>query len=289
MKKIVFFLMTIIFAFSATAQNRINVASYNIRCLSDNDTKEGNGWSRRCSNITNLIRFHEFEIFGVQEAYKQQIDDMKKEMPGFEYIGVGREDGKDAGEHAAIFYDTKKFKVLKNGDFWLSQTPDKPSTGWDAALPRICTWGLFKHISTGKKFLFFNLHMDHIGINARVQSALLIEKKINDMGKDYPVILTGDFNVDQTESAYNTIMASGKLKDSHDKAEIVYDNNGTYNAYKTNRYTNSRIDHIFVSNNISVLKWGVLTDMYWSKEEGDNNYQIRVPSDHYPITASIQF
>ena len=138
-----------------------------------------------------------------------QLKDMKEALPGYDYIGVGRDDGKDKGEHSAIFYRTDKFDIVEKGDFWLSETPDVPSKGWDAVLPRICSWGHFKCKDTGFEFLFFNLHMDHIGKKARVESAFLVQEKMKELGrgKNLPAILTGDFNVDQTHQSSTHLSA----------------------------------------------------------------------------------
>lgn len=118
-----------------------NIASYNLRQLNDGDNREGNGWTVRAPHVAALISYHDFDIFGTQEGFKSQLDDLKALLPGYDYIGVGRDDGAEAGEHSAIFYDTSKFAVLDHGDFWLSETPDRPGLGWDAACVRICTWG----------------------------------------------------------------------------------------------------------------------------------------------------
>ena len=121
------------------------VASYNLRYANKTDSINGNGWGQRYPVIAKLIQFHGFDIFGSQEGYLAQLNNLKQELPDYDYIGVGRDDGKDAGEHSAIFYRTDKFELIEKGDFWLSETPEKPSIGWDAALPRICSWGHFKY------------------------------------------------------------------------------------------------------------------------------------------------
>ena len=158
-----------------------------------------------------MVQYHDFDIFGTQECFIHQLKDMKEALPGYDYIGVGRDDGKEKGEHSAIFYRTDKFDVIEKGDFWLSETPDVPSKGWDAVLPRICSWGHFKCKDTGFEFLFFNLHMDHIGKKARVESAYLVQDKMKELGKgkELPAILTGDFNVDQTHQSYDAFVSKG--------------------------------------------------------------------------------
>ncbi len=298
------FLLTIFMASIAamSAQDAVfNVATYNIRQLNDGDTRAGNGWQQRAPIIAQLALFHDFDIFGTQEGFKQQLDDLKAAMPGYEYIGRGRDDGKDAGEHSAIFYRTDLFSLLDSGDFWLSETPDRPGLGWDAACVRICTWGRFLHKPSGKQFLFYNLHMDHVGTTARIESAKLIKQKIHDLGRDLPVFVTGDFNVDQFSPSYATITEGNTLVDAHSAASQVYELNGTFNNYSTDGYTTSRIDHIFVSPNIKVEKYGILTDTYRTpastadtqdapnapSEIGITTVIPRTPTDHVPVKTRI--
>lgn len=278
------------------------MATYNIRLANAGDSAQGNGWGTRYPHIADLVKFHGFEIFGTQEGFKYMLEDLKKEMPGFDYIGVGRDNGADEGEHAAIFYDTNKFEVIEHGDFWLSETPDSVSFGWDAACRRVCTWGKFKEKGSGFEFLYFNLHMDHIGKVAREESAKLILDKIKNNDEEMPVILSGDFNVDQNSPSYNLINESGILKDAYEKAEIVYANTGTFNNYNTETYTDERIDHIFLSPEFKVKRYGILTDTYRSEIKGAEvektsnfpqevglvKWQSRVPSDHYPVMIEVQ-
>lgn len=294
MKKTFFtlFLAALVCAFAAGAATpaSFNVATYNLRQQNDSDNARGDGWNVRCPHLAQLVRFHGFDIFGTQEGFKNQLEDLKALLPGFEYIGVAREDGKDAGEHSAIFYDTSKFELLDHGDFWLSETPDRPGLGWDAACVRICSWGKFRHKASGKVFQMFNLHLDHVGEQARVESVLLVQRKMKEFGTDLPTFLSGDFNVDQTHPMYAVLAESGLLTDSRDKAALVYQNNGTFNDYKTDGYTDSRIDHIFVTGGIGVDKYGVLTDTYRTADASSpTGYRSRVPSDHYPVLIKVSF
>ena len=281
---------------------RFNVASYNLRQSNQRDSLDGNGWGRRCPHEGELIRFHEFDIFGTQEGFKPQLEDLKALLPGYEYIGVARDDGKESGEHSAIFYRTDLFELLDKGDFWLSETPDRPGLGWDAVCVRICSWGKFRHRPSGKEFLFFNLHMDHVGTTARVESAKLVRKKIAEIGGGLTAFVTGDFNVDQTHSSYATMTDNGELNDSFVVADFVYAPNGTFNSYQTDGFTTSRIDHVFVTPDVHVEKYGVLTDTYRTPEEDDvdvkpgdapaelkmKRYKARVPSDHFPVLVRVE-
>ena len=301
LKKVLVGLALVAGMFSVAQAQKLNVASYNIRQANSGDAKAGNGWERRAPIVCQLIRFHDFDIFGSQEVYNSQLNDMLERLPEYSYIGVGRDDGETKGEYSPIFYKKERFQLLKSGHFWLSENTDYPNKGWDAVLPRICTWGQFKDKESGLRFWFFNLHMDHVGVEARRQSALLVLDKIKEMcGKD-PVILTGDFNVDQRHQSYAVLKDSGILEDSYLKAEINYSTNGTFNDYDPNLFTDSRIDHIFVSPMFKVERYGVLTDSYWTKKDSGKtvnsanfpkevslaDYELRVPSDHYPVKVEL--
>lgn len=278
------------------------VATYNLRNANHGDSVEGNGWGQRYPVVAKLIQFHGFDIFGTQECFDYQLNDLKTALPRYNYIGAGRDDGKNKGEHSAIFYRTDKFELLEKGNFWLSETPGVPSKGWDAVLPRICSWGHFKCKDTGFEFLFFNLHMDHIGKQARVESAYLVQKKMKEFGSKLPAILTGDFNVDQTHQSYRALTSQGILKDSYVAADLKYVNTGSFNSFDPTSFTESRIDHIFVSPLFHVLKYGILTDTYRSAK-GDikravvkdcpseikiDAYQARTPSDHFPVMVILK-
>ncbi|MDD4972672.1 MAG: endonuclease/exonuclease/phosphatase family protein [Paludibacter sp.] len=281
---------------------KLTVATYNIRYDNSGDAANGNGWVQRCPVICKMVQFHDFDIFGAQEVLHNQLKDILVAMPEYAGIGVGRDDGKEKGEYAPIFYKTEKFKLLLSGNFWLSPVTDRPNKGWDAVLPRICTWGKFHEIKSGLSFWFFNLHMDHIGVEARKQSARLVLNKIREMCDNEPVILSGDFNVDQQNESYTLLNTSGKLKDAFDQSKIRYAMNGTFNNFDPNLKTDSRIDHIFVTSDFKVIRYGVLTDSYRSKAENGKEiktanfpsevslkeYVTRLPSDHYPVEVQLE-
>ncbi len=283
-------------------QAEFNAATYNLRLLLKSDSTRGDGWQRRCPVVASLIDFHDFDIFGTQECFRSQLDQLLEALPGYACIGVGRNDGKTAGEHSAIFYRTDLFELLDNGDFWLSETPAQPGKGWDAAEPRICSWGKFRHRPSGKEFMFFNLHMDHIGVTARAESARLVLERVTQLGQGLPTFLTGDFNVDQTSDPYRLITSSPLLDDSHDKTTRVYELNGTFNSFRPDSYTTSRLDHLFVSPEIEVIKYGILTDSYRTPEDAEDaatrdapaelkmaKFRTRMPSDHFPVLIRARF
>ena len=282
----------------------ITMATYNLRYINKSDPPKGNNWERRCPWIAKIIQSYGFEVFGTQEGYKRQLEDLKALLPGYEYFGRGREDGVDKGEHSAIFYRTDLFQLIDHGDFWLSETPDKPGLGWDAACIRICTWGHFRHLASGREFLFFSLHMDHVGKKARMESARLVMRKMQELGSGLPAILVGDFNVDQNDEIYHIFLDSDILDDTYEEAKVLFAENGTFNAFDPELRTFSRIDHVFVSTNFEVDRYGVLTNSYWVEgdESGEmkkaknapqeinfSRYVRRLPSDHYPVFVHLRF
>ena len=299
MKKLILFLLMLV-SFQLSAQQLL-VGSYNIRYKNANDSIKGEVWTKRCQVICDQVNFMAPDIFGAQEVLYGQLQDFKKGLDGYDYIGIGRDDGERAGEHEAIFYKKDKIKLLDHGDFWLSETPDKPGLGWDAVCIRICTWGKFA--VDGTVFYYFNLHMDHVGVVARREAAKLVVSKIKEIAQCAPVVLTGDFNVDQTNEIYTIFTQSGVLKDSYDAARIRFAENGTFNAFKTDYYTTSRIDHVFVSPAFYVEAYGVLTNSYWTPDDTDetlkssdapqeisfDHYVRRNPSDHYPVFVKVRF
>ncbi len=286
--------MMIMAGMHRAAAQQFNIGTYNLRYANHGDSLHGNGWGRRLPVIAQLIRFHDFDIFGTQEGLYEQLEGLRDSLPGYAYIGIGRDDGRQAGEHSAIFYKTNKFRLLDKGDFWLSEITDRPNKGWDAVLPRICTWGKFKEKASGFIFYMFNLHMDHVGVKAREESAKLVLARIRQLPAGTAVILTGDFNVDQTSPSYALIDSSGILKDSYELSPFRYALNGTFNNFRTDRKTDSRIDHIFVSRKFSVIRYGIITDAYLVRNDSVSadapsaGYALHTPSDHFPVMAQVQ-
>ena len=270
---------TLLLAASVNAQKMI-IGSYNLRYDNKNDSINGNGWQQRAPVIAALIRFHDFDIFGTQEGLLHQLNDINTALPQYDRYGRGRDDGIDKGEHSAIFYKKDKFKLLNKGDFWLSQTPDTPSLGWDAkCCNRICSWVYLQNKKTGKKFYFFNVHYDHQGLIARKESSKLILQRIKKIARKEPVIFTGDFNGSVSTEWYKSIANSGILKDTYDEVKYPYANNASFNGFGTTKESKDIIDHVFVTNNFKVLKWGLLTDTYNGK----------FPSDHFPVLVEIEY
>ncbi|GGI25448.1 endonuclease/exonuclease/phosphatase family protein [Pedobacter mendelii] len=259
----------------AEAQNLI-IGTFNIRF--DNPRDSGNLWVNRAPIVANLIRFHQFDVLGVQEGLKNQLDDISTALPEYARYGKGRDDGKDAGEHSAIYYKKDRFKLIKSGDFWLSETPDLPGKGWDATCcNRICSWVYLEDLTTKKQFYTFNVHFDHQGVVARKESSKLILKKINEIAGNKPVLLTGDLNGGRDSEWYKTIANSAVLIDVSTKVKFPYANNSSSNGFRTPR-GQSVIDHIFMSKQFVAIRWGILTDTYFGK----------FPSDHFPVLAEVE-
>ena len=304
MKKISFIAFFIVFATQLLTAQML-VGTYNIRLKVASDSVKGEVWSKRCQVMCDQLNFMSPDIFGTQEVLHPQLVDMLEGLDGYDYIGVGRDDGKQGGEYAAIFYKKDRLRLLDYGNFWLNETPDRPGLGWDAACIRICTWGKFagQTATNDEAFYFFNLHMDHVGVVARREAAKLIVRKIREIAQGAPVIVTGDFNVDQTDEIYGIFTNSGLLKDSFDAARLRFAENGTFNAFDINIYTVSRIDHVFVSPATQVESYGMLTNSYWvpndssDKMKKDPNapqeisfstYTRHQPSDHYPVFVRLK-
>ncbi len=257
---------------------KIRVATYNIRLQTTQDS--GNLWQDRKEALCQVIRYHEFDIFGIQEAFDNQLQDILTLLPSYRHIGVGRDDGKKKGEHSAILYNPLRFELMREGTFWLSDSDTKKSNkGWDAALPRICTWGIFKDLQNNRSFIFMNTHFDHKGKVARLESAKLILTKAQELAQGLPIIITGDLNVNENSEAYQSFALSPLVQDTHDKADIVYEPNSTFNGWGKSLKAKSRIDHIFVSPSFKVKKYGILTDTYLGK----------YPSDHFPVASVIEW
>ena len=301
MKRTLTLMLLAVVSVAVSAQT-LNVGSYNIRMHSKVDYKNGDGWTQRRDVLCDLVAFTAFDIFGAQEVCHDQLEYMLSRLPEYGYVGVARDDGKQKGEYSPVFYRKERFELLDSGTFWLSETPDKVSYGWDAVCRRVCSWGYFKDKQTKKKFWFFNTHMDHKGKVARVEGAKLVLAKIAKMcGAKATVILTGDFNVAQDSPAYNTFAQSGVLKDAYVLAPVKFAPAGTFNSFKVTNHSDRRIDHIFVTG-CDVLRYGLLTYHYWSDEKGEDSSlkdapseisaQLRgvhLPSDHYPISVTVKY
>jgi endonuclease/exonuclease/phosphatase family metal-dependent hydrolase len=269
-------LILLIFAFNLTIGQNIQVITYNIRF---NNSDDGvNAWPNRSKEVAALLEFHQPDVFGLQEALIGQIEDLQAKLPKMKWVGIGRDDGKKAGEFSPIFYNAEKYKAIKQGSFWLSQTPEKPGLGWDAACNRVCTWILLETEKKDRQFMVFNTHFDHKGNKAREESAKLILRKIKELNMDnLPVILTGDFNLTPEQAPIAAI--TKELKDSREiSKKAPYGPSGTFNNFEFNSPLKDRIDYVFVNDQVEVKQYAVLSD---SKDQ-------RYPSDHLPVFVNLE-
>lgn len=274
MKKLFYTLAIAAFALMGVACNRtseIKVMSYNIRLSSG--TIEADSiyhWEHRKQASLNLMHEEQPTVFGLQEACPDQMDYMVENLPEYGYIGVGRDDGKRKGEFMAIFYKKDEIELLDGGTFWLSQTPDQVTKGWDAACFRTCTWTILKKKDTGKKFVYLNTHLDHKGQEARKESIKLIVAKAEELtGGKLPVFITADFNSPTTNEIFKPMQEA--MLDARVEAPVT-DERGTLNCWGTTP-PGVVIDHIFYRG-AEAQKFEVLRD---------KDYGAPYVSDHYPV------
>ncbi len=271
----VFIILFLLATFQGVSQE-VKVATYNIRF--NNPADGANTWENRVSMVTSLLNEHAPDVVGLQEALIGQIHDIKKGLPGYGWIGVGRDDGKKAGEFSPIFYKEEKLEILSNGTFWLNQTPEKPGLGWDAACNRVCTWAQFRVKSSGKMVAVFNTHFDHVGVEARKNSVALILGKVKILAPgSQPVVVMGDFNLPPEAEPIKLLAV--ELSDSRQVTQQPPKGPlGTFNGFNPNHPLDKRIDYIFVNKYISVVSYHVPAAL------ADNRY----PSDHLPVVIKAQ-
>ena len=310
MRKIFLGVMMAMFAFTAFAQE-LNVGSFNIRNggplrpgqerPKKGDYSKFNGWDDRKQYLCDMINLEAFDVFGSQEVKKKQLDEMMALLPDYDYVGVGRDDGAEKGEYCPVIYRKKEFKLLNSGTFWLSETPNEVTKGWDAACYRVCTWAYLQRKSDKARFYFLSTHLDHKGKEARINGGKLVVDWIKEHCKGENVIVVGDFNVTQSSDTYKVFVDSGILEDTYETAKYKFAPTGTFNGFNPRRYTTYRIDHIFVTKGTKVSRYGVLTYHYFrdmtAKEEAmdtlapkeikGENRDSKCISDHYAIQSYI--
>ncbi|GJI93901.1 endonuclease [Duganella caerulea] len=270
-----FALLLLLIAPMAFAQLDLNVATYNLRFDNPNDGK--NVWPARRDAVRALVRYHEFDLWGTQEGLGNQLKDLDA-LGDFARVGAGRDDGRDAGEHSAIFYRSARFALEDHGDFWLSATPEQPSMGWDArCCKRIATWARLRDKPTGQVFVVLNAHFDHEGVVARRESAQLLLQRGRALAGALPLIVMGDFNSTPDSEAYATIGAA--LRDARAISQTPpYGPVATFNDFDVTKPARERIDYIFLSPQWQVLRYAVLTD----------SVDARYPSDHFPVVTRLR-
>lgn len=281
MKKLIIFVSLLFLAMAygkAEDKEVLKIATFNLRMDTPSDGE--NAWFHRKDMVNDLIRFYGFDLFGTQEGFTHQLNDILR-LSDYRFIGVGRDDGKDAGEHCAIFYRSDRFKVLDQGDFWLSEHPEKPGRGWDGTCcNRICTWGKFEDLKNHKQFYFFNVHYEYEGDVARRESSNLMISRIKSIAGNQPVFLTGDFNAFPIEEPIRILNDSGFLNDSYKiTKEAPFGPVCTYHGYDSTIKTEERLDYIWVTDSIQIDKYGVLTNTLYG----------HTPSDHFPVMVVAEF
>ena len=271
-------LMVLPFKSSAQKQTRdydLKVMSYNIRM---GVAKDGtNSWEYRYPATAMMLKDQMPDVFGVQEAFNFQIKFIEENFTDYDSFGVGRDNGKSEGEFMSIFWNKKTVKMIKGGTFWLSETPEKPSKGWDAACKRTATWALMKDKNTGKLFYFVNTHLDHKGAEARRKGLELIVSRIDEINpKGYPMILTGDFNIKPDNEA---LVGLEQRMQSARKIAPKTDNNATFNNWGKAK-SDMVIDYIYVSGFSACPEYHTIMEKYGT---------WKYVSDHYPIYAKLIF
>jgi len=279
------FLIFVALCGNSLGNEPIRVMSFNIRYGTANDGDDH--WSKRKEFLAETIVAFSPDLLGTQETLLDQRNYLAAKMTSYESFGVGRDNGKEEGEMAALFYRASRFEKLSGGNFWLSDTPDTVgSRGWDAALPRIATWVQLKDLKNvgSKPILFLNTHFDHRGKQARQESARLIRQKIQALGADCSLIVTGDFNAEEGGGPYVALFANAEGKDSPivDTFRVFHpnasSNEGTFSGFKATQVSGPRIDWIGCSRN-----WRVLSaDIDRTQRDG------HTPSDHFPVTAVLE-
>jgi endonuclease/exonuclease/phosphatase family metal-dependent hydrolase len=277
-KRMMILLLGAFLVAQARAQVQVRVMSYNMRY--DNPDDGDNRWEIRRETLTNLLRYHAPDFIGAQELLDHQLAYVLSRLPGYAKTGVARTDGKTKGEYACIIYNSKAFRLIEEHTFWLSPYPDSVGLrGWDAALERICSYGLFEDRKSHRRFWVLNTHFDHMGQTARLESAKLIWKKIQALnkGRNLPYVLTGDLNSQPDEAPAQYLAA--QLQNAREVSELVYGGIDTWENFNFKEQPKGCIDYIFLSRSpaIKVTKFATLTDSYNGK----------YPSDHLPVVADL--
>lgn len=271
-----------VYIFSCCSESKepleLKVITFNVRF--DNPADGRQAWEFRRQAAGQLLRSLEADLIGTQEVLKNQLDDFLERLPGYGYLGVGRADGRTAGEYSAVFYRTDRLQAVKSGNFWLSQTPEVPgSRGWDAACERIVTWAIFREKSGDLELAFFNTHFDHVGQTARRESSLMLINRIRELAGNRPVILSGDFNAPADSEPIRIILDGGFMFDSRTLAHEVVGPDWSFHGFGlVPEEKRQLIDFIFVSRQFEVLEYRNIF------EPVNGTYH----SDHNPILVKLR-
>lgn len=261
----------------ADTGDRLGFMTFNIRLGTVDDGP--NHWKLRREMVFDVIREHGPDLVGMQEVVRFQLDELLAALPQYEGFGAGREDGQTKGEYSPILYRKDRLKLLDQGTFWLSETPEVPgSKSWKTACTRVCTWGWFRENRTGRTFYFFNTHLDHISQEAREKGIALILERISERKHQDPVFLTGDFNAGEDNAAIKLAKKSKLMQDSYRMVHPDEKKSGTFNGWK-GKTDGDKIDYIFVPRNAKVISAEIIHD----------NRDGRYPSDHFPLMTVIDW
>lgn len=249
--------------------------TWNVRCENPDDTLNGNIWSKRLPHIVEAVVFINPDFFNVQEVNPNFVKDLENALPEYNHVYLHEK------SQNAIFYK-KRFSVQKTGEFYLSETPNKRSRGWDAKNKRTCLWAKIQD-ENRQTFFIFNTHFDHKGKEARINSALMLKDSISNIAGNATVLLSGDFNVDKREKPFTILNESGFLLEAQFQTKRIYNPSGSVNYFDPKRYSQWQFDYIFTSKNLEVIRYSVPNFIYYDKD----TEVLRFPSDHSP--AVIQF
>lgn len=256
------------------ADPTVRVMTWNVRFNNPGDGV--NAWPNRAERVGEFIRFLSPDVIGFQEALRGQVDDLARMLPGYDWVGVGRDDGADGGEFSPVFFRTDRFSDRGHGTMWLSTTPaDTGSVGWDAALPRVATWIRLSD-EAGHAVLVVNTHFDHVGQEARRNSASLIADSVEAWSEGGAALAIGDFNATPESAPYATL--ASRMRDARVVAGDRHGPDETFFGFAVADTMGRSIDHIFVSGGTEVLRTAVLTEQY----------RGRYLSDHLPVVADVR-
>ncbi len=285
--KILFLLFFPILSMAATpflqqsGLSPVNVMTFNIRY--DNPDDSLNNWSYRRDKVANAVLFYDVDIIGTQEVLHNQLIDLQNRLPGYGYVGVGREDGKEKGEYCPLWYKESRFNLIESGCFWLSETPEKAgSKGWDGACERIASWAKLLEKYSGKEYFILNTHLDHVGVTARREGVKLLLQRVKQLSDGLPVVVTGDFNATPESDVIRNLTDTANtdcLIDSRSLSPVVYGPSWSFHDFGRIPFDKRElIDFIFVRNHVRVLRYGIIVGA------DDGTYL----SDHAPVLITIE-
>ncbi len=261
----------------------INVATWNIRINIKKDSVAGNIWANRREAIVKMVQSNDFDIWGVQEDFNKELNELNSMLPYFSRKGFPNHENGKVGTFNSVFYKKKRFDEQKSGMFYFAPREDVPMLGWNGKYIRSCTWVKLVERNTSRVFWVFNTHMDYAGGEVERESCKMLLRKIREIaGENAAVIVMGDLNFNQDSPGYEILTKSGVIEDCINVAQKKIKVAGTFNNFEKDRKSDKRLDHILVTKNINVLEYNVLLDTY-----PDQYSENRFPSDHFPVVVKI--